>query len=309
MKTHRLYLALATLLLLAASAAGQSTSPQTNARHVVAPAHSFTKFEPLNRWRADVLAGDKAALAAIYSTSPPARTQIQQGMTEDPNAEPEYWSALASKGLKALNPKVLQIDKTQPGVVSLVLRIEATLEENGARQEEVASAAQIWAQQEGTWRIVATRRGDLVPNSPRRLPEPAVPNTDLYPPPEEAPAEVNAALAAAARDHKRVILVFGANWCYDCHVLDKTFHSKQIAPLVEANYHVVHISIGDGDKNLGLARKYEVPIDKGVPALAVLDHDGKLVFSQKQGEFESSIRIGPEEVVQFLQKWKPVRAN
>lgn len=309
MKTCRQYLVSAILLFVAGAASGQSARPQTGVRHVVAPAHTFTKFEPLNRWRADVLAGDKAALAVIYSTSPPARTQTQQGTTEVPSEEPEFWSALAAKGLKVLNPKVLEIDKTQPGMVSLVLRIEATLEENGVRQEDVLSAAQIWAQQEGTWRIVATRRGDLVPNTPRRLPEPSVPNTDLYPPPEEAPAEVSAALAAAAKDHKRVILVFGANWCYDCHVLNQTFHLKQIAPLVEANYHVVHISIGDEDKNLDLAKKYEVPLDKGVPALAVLDPDGKVVFSQKQGEFESSVRIGPEDIVQFLQKWKPVRRN
>jgi thiol-disulfide isomerase/thioredoxin len=309
MKPYRFYSASAILLFVTAGASGQSGSPQTGARHIVAPAHTFTKFEPLNHWRADVLAGDKTALAAIYSTSPPARTQTQQGTSEDPGEEPEFWSALAARGLKALNPKVLEIDKSQPGMVSLVLRIMVALEDKGARQEDVVSAAQIWAQQGGTWRIVATRRSELTPNTPRRLPEPAVPNTDLYPPPEEAQAEVNAALAAAAKDHKRVILVFGANWCYDCHVLDQTFHSKQIAPLVEANYHMVHISIGDEDKNLDLARKYEVPLDKGVPALAILDPDGKLVFSQKQGEFESSIRIGPEDVVQFLQKWKPVRGN
>src|SRR5271157_1186749 len=100
MKTCRLYLALATLLLLTATASGQSASPQPGARHVVAPAHTFTKFEPLNRWRADVLAGDKAALAAIYSTMPPARAQTPQGATEDPNEELEFWSALAARGLK-----------------------------------------------------------------------------------------------------------------------------------------------------------------------------------------------------------------
>ena len=34
----------------------------------------------------------------------------------------------------------------------------------------------------------------------------------------------------AAKDHKRVILVFGANWCYDCHVLDMAFHRPDFAP-------------------------------------------------------------------------------
>jgi hypothetical protein len=36
---------------------------------------------------------------------------------------------------------------------------------------------------------------------------------------------------------------------------------------------------------------------KGVPALAVLDPDGKVVYSQKKGEFESTPAIGPEDVM------------
>ena len=106
----------------------------------------------------------------------------------------------------------------------------------------------------------------------------------------------------ATKDHKRVLLVFGGNWCYDCHVLDATFHSKEIAPLVNANYHVVHVNVGDYDKNLDLAKKYEIPLEKGVPSLAILDPDGKLVVSQKKGEFESTVRIGPEDVVAIPEK-------
>src|ERR1700730_17994495 len=142
-----------------------------------------------------------------------------------------------------------------------------------------------------------------------RLPEPAKPNIQLYPDPAEAPAEVSSALAAARKDHKRVLLVFGGNWCYDCHVLHATFHSKAISPLVSENYHVVHVNVGEYDKNLDLAKKYEIPLDKGVPSLAILDPDGKLVVSQKKGEFESTVRIGPEDVVEFLKKWKPQRAG
>jgi thioredoxin 1 len=140
------------------------------------------------------------------------------------------------------------------------------------------------------------------------LPQPAKPNTALYPPPEEAQAEIAAALASAAKDHKRVILVFGANWCYDCHVLDATFRSKDFAPVVAANYHVVHINVGDdGDKNLDLAEQYGVPLKQAVriPSLAVLDPNGKVVFSQKNGEFDDSVRIGPEDVAAFLKKWAP----
>jgi len=50
----------------------------------------------------------------------------------------------------------------------------------------------------------------------------------------------------------------------------------------------------DYDRNLDLAKKYEIPLEKGVPSLAVLDPDGKLVVSQKKGEFESTTRIAPK---------------
>ena len=266
-------------------------------------------FEPLDRWKAAVLAGDRATLAALYTTAPPATAQTPQGKTVDPSEEPAYWSALAAKGLKSVEPKILEIDKRQPGVVALVLRIELTLQADGVKQEGVVSAAQLWVQQDTIWRITVTQRSDLNPSALRRLPEPSVPNPELYPPPEEAGAEIDTALSAAAKDHKRVILVFGANWCYDCHVLDRAFHSKGIAPVVDANYHVVHINIGKGDRNLDLAKKYEIPLEKGVPTLAVLDPNGRLVFSQKHGEFESTTRIGPDDVIQFLEKWKPTRTN
>jgi hypothetical protein len=42
-----------------------------------------------------------------------------------------------------------------------------------------------------------------------------------------------------------------------------------------------------------------------VPALAVLDSAGKLLFSQTHGEFENTRRLGPEDIVAFLNQWKP----
>jgi thiol-disulfide isomerase/thioredoxin/ketosteroid isomerase-like protein len=270
---------------------------------------SASAFEPFNRWTAAIAAGNETALAAFYATAPPSQSQTPQGKTQDPREEPQFWSALAAQGLSDLQPKVLEIEHPQPGVVSLVLRIQFKLKMNSGEQPYVVEAGQAWIQQGSDWRIAATQRTDPTPNPPRRLPEPAKPNTDLYAPPEEAPSEISAALASSAKDHKRVILVFGANWCYDCHVLDATFHSKAIAPLVEANFHVVHINIGEQDKNLDLAAKYGVPLKKGVPALAVLDPNGTVVYSQKEGEFENSVRIGPADVTAFLKKWAPTHTS
>jgi thioredoxin 1 len=128
---------------------------------------------------------------------------------------------------------------------------------------------------------------------------------DIYNESADARAEIKEALTKAAAEHKRVILVFGANWCFDCHVLDKAFHSSDLAPILAANYEVVHVDIGKGEKNQDLMTKYDVPMKRGIPGLAVLDADGKLVYSQKNGEFENARALSPEDFLAFLNKWKP----
>jgi len=308
MKTIRPGWIVALLLCSHFAAFAQAAPQQAHTKKASAIAPSFA-FEPLDNWKAAVLAGDKAALTTYYTTSPPARTKTPKAETLDPSEEPMFWSSLKPAGLDHLDMKVLEAKTLQPGVMSLVLRIEADIKTSAGENSSVVTASQVWVQKLGDWKIIATQRGDLVAKQLRRLPEPAKPNIQLYPPPEEAQAEISSALAAAAKDHKRVLLVFGGNWCYDCHVLDATFRSKAFAPIVNANYHVLHINVGNYDANLDLADKYQIPLKKGVPSLAILDPDGKLVVSQKQGEFESTVRIGPEDVLEFLKKWKPQRGS
>jgi len=130
---------------------------------------------------------------------------------------------------------------------------------------------------------------------------------DIYPDPGQAKADVAAALKTAAATHKRILLDFGGNWCGDCQVLDIYFHDPANRPILDANFVLVHINIGMTDANLELAKKYEVPLGKGVPALAVLSETGKLLYSQKGGEFEAMRRMQSSSVTNFLVQWKPVR--
>jgi thiol:disulfide interchange protein len=140
---------------------------------------------------------------------------------------------------------------------------------------------------------------------PAHLQQPPSTDKNIYPDNVDAHKEIKEAEERAARDHKRVVLVFGANWCYDCHVLDLAFHRPDFASTM-AGYEVVHIDIGtDGKKNSDLATQFRVPLDKGVPALAVIESDGKLVVSQKNGEFENARAMTPQALLEFLNKWKP----
>ncbi|HEY1205054.1 MAG: thioredoxin family protein [Bryobacteraceae bacterium] len=263
-------------------------------------------FEPLERWKAAVLAGDEAGLRALYISGSGAFAQTPAGRSDDPAAEESaFWCKLAAQGLVGINPKILQRQSTAEDTVRLVLRIEIAFRPGSPLEKALVVARQVWVRRGGEWRVLVTGRGELEPLPVIRLPQPAVPNTSLYPDPGEAQAELKAALAAARADHKRVLVIFGANWCYDCHVLDTTLRSREVAPLVAANYHVLHINVGDEDRNTDLAERFQVPLKKGIPGLAVLDGDGRVVTSLKDGEFESAAKIGMSDVTGFLERWKP----
>ena len=260
---------------------------------------SDANFAPLESWRAAVLAGDAAGLQALYSVNPPATVSTPQGKSTDVQAEVKIWTAQKANGLSAVEISEVNRQSPQPGLEHTVFQTALTMQAKSGRRKLYVAVGLVWQRQGDAWRIVTSQRLDFT-----RLAQPLAPKKDLYPANEDANAEIRAALARAAISHKRVLLVFGGNWCYDCHVLEAAFHSAEIAPLLKP-FELVHVDIGEYDKNLDIAKRYEVPLTKGVPAVAVLDSDGKLLYSQKGGEFEKARSMGPEEIVAFLQRWKP----
>ena len=127
-----------------------------------------------------------------------------------------------------------------------------------------------------------------------------------YPEISRAEADVKAALETAAKGGKRVLVDFGGNWCGDCKVLDINFRKPENAALLESRYVLVHVNVGDKGitDNFPLAERYGVALKKGVPAIAVLDSNGRVLHAQKQGEFADMRSMDPKSVNDFLVKWQ-----
>jgi len=134
--------------------------------------------------------------------------------------------------------------------------------------------------------------------------EPVSVKKDLYPADADAKKEIDEALKTAAVETKRVLLVFGANWCYDCHVLDRALHEGSAGQVMKESFLLVHVDIGEGVKNLDLLRKYKVPLEKGVPAIAILGGDGRLLYSSGDGEFEAARKMLKRDLAAFLIRWR-----
>ena len=128
----------------------------------------------------------------------------------------------------------------------------------------------------------------------------------LYPEVARASADIEAAQQQAAREGKRVLVDFGGDWCTDCKILDINFKRPENAALLASRFVVVHVNVGAKGitDNFPVAERYGIPLKKGVPALAVLDAKGQVLYAQKNGEFESMRSMDPKSVNEFLERWK-----
>lgn len=267
--------------------------------HSTAPTQAH--FLPLDQWRIALSAGNMKRFADFYSSEPPVVVvQGKDSATTGPDTEIAFWNEIRQAGLKQVKAEIFSTKMTPEGKVTSVHMKYLTDTPNGPRTRYVLYNM-LWQKQGQAWRIVKVAHSGVL-----KMEQPSKLNPHLYNVNANAKKEIAETVAAAKRDHKRIILVFGGNWCYDCHVLDTCFHEPEVAPLVDKNFHVIHVDIGAEDrKNEDLIAKYKIPIDKGVPALAVLDSDGTLLYSQQNGEFESARSLDPDDVIAFLNKWKP----
>jgi thioredoxin 1 len=253
-------------------------------------------FPALEQWKSAIIAGDVSALKQLYSTSPAVLVVTKKGH-EDADADVGFWIGLKPRSMKL---DVVQSMASDPGTNKFVVQVEIRSAGSSGDETVYVTAGQVWQQQGEQWRLIAIKR-----TGPAHLKQPVSTSKKIYPPEADARAEIKEAKEKAAKLHKQVLLVFGANWCYDCHVLDLAFQRPDLAPVLSGNYEVVHVDVGRGDKNQDLMQQYQVPMKGGIPGLAVLGSDGKLLYSQKNGEFENARNLTPEALLEFLNKWKP----
>jgi thioredoxin 1 len=276
------------VLLVVVAALGGHSLGQTST------SESSTGFAPLDQWRSAILAGDATVLKAFYSTDPGAQIEAK-GVAAGADADVSFWLGLKARSMKL---EIVRL-RSRPDAESVIFKAEVQTGLPNSQTVNVTDA-QGWRKQGEQWRIVGAERNDAP-----HLAQPSDMKKNLYPPDADAHAEIKEAEAKAATGHKRVLLVFGANWCYDCHVLDLAFHRADFAAVM-AGYEVVHVDIGDdGKKNADVAKQFDVALDKGVPALGVAESDGKVVIGQKNGEFEDARSLTPQALLEFLNKWKP----
>ncbi len=119
-----------------------------------------------------------------------------------------------------------------------------------------------------------------------------------------ASAQVDAALARAAANGKRVLLVMGANWCHDSRALAGWLETPRFTALVAERYELVFVNVGmpqSGDgHNLDIAQRFGLAEFPGTPAVLVLTADGQLVNPDTAASWRNAASRSEDAIIAEL---------
>ena len=118
----------------------------------------------------------------------------------------------------------------------------------------------------------------------------------------DAKTDIAHALAQAKTAHVPVLLIFGANWCEDCRALSASLKNPKNASLIDKEFRVVKIDVGNFDHNVELAQAYGNPIKKGIPAAVVVTPDNQVVYATKGGELADARRMSDSGIYDFFER-------
>jgi thiol:disulfide interchange protein len=108
---------------------------------------------------------------------------------------------------------------------------------------------------------------------------------DIFDPKRDAAADLQAAIAEAAKTGRRVLVDVGGNWCSWCHEMERFIESQpELQNLRDKYFVTVKVNFSPDSKNETVLSKF--PQIPGYPHLFVLDCTGKLLCSKDTSQLE-----------------------
>ena len=118
----------------------------------------------------------------------------------------------------------------------------------------------------------------------------------------DAKLEISQVLTQAANAKTPIIVVFGANWCGDCQILDMAMKSGASAPLLSRDFKIVKVNVGHFDKNLEVAKSYGLPLEKGIPAVVIISSQNEVLYVTREGELADARKMGDKGIYEFFKR-------
>lgn len=120
----------------------------------------------------------------------------------------------------------------------------------------------------------------------------------------DAMAEVDAAMALAQTEDKRLLLVLGANWCHDSRGLAHHFEDPELAATLDAHYVTRFIDVGWRDQNHAIMHRFGVAAIYATPTVLVIDPADETLLNRAERNFWGSAHSTPiEDARAWFVRW------
>jgi len=121
-----------------------------------------------------------------------------------------------------------------------------------------------------------------------------------------ADAQVDAAIARAKKNGKRVMIDLGGNWCADCRIMAGLMELPEMERFLNAHYEIVSVDVGRFNRNLQIPARYGITQRlEGVPAFLVVTTDGKLINAGRVSAIQDARHMTPQALADWLAQWTP----
>ena len=142
---------------------------------------------------------------------------------------------------------------------------------------------------------------------------PVVPTTAHHPEalvfdpePELAATEgVDEALRDAALAGKHAMIVLGADWCHDSRALAGWFQTPRFAALLQDNYVIRYIDVGQKDQNIHIAQRFGLDEVLGTPTVFVTDQQGHVLNQETAPTWRNAASRSEDSIYEYFAEFAP----
>lgn len=121
--------------------------------------------------------------------------------------------------------------------------------------------------------------------------------------------DLQSAIARAQKEHKRIVLDVGGEWCVWCRRMDVfLMQNSALEKLQKKNFVWLKINMSEENENKPFLSAY--PATTGYPHLYVLEKDGTLLKSKNTSELEDGKKsYDLQKFTDFLTEYAPVKTK
>ncbi|MDG2061559.1 MAG: thioredoxin family protein [SAR86 cluster bacterium] len=99
------------------------------------------------------------------------------------------------------------------------------------------------------------------------------------------------------------IIIFGANWCPDCRILQGTLSLPTVQSFIEDNFSLIHIDVGKYDINMNLLELLGIPRQEGIPRVVIFGEKDNILNLDSTDKWRSARQNKSQEIFEYFQSY------